>query len=276
MFRLFLRITGIILMFAFLTLVTQVGGIIYLLSLLIFWLVRTRVSSRLWRIALLPVLFLVMYALALVVVVPMIAKQYGRVPLPWSGPLKPETIFTCIMNRHYAHPDLKRLAMESTAKMEQAFPGTKVKYLDANFPFYNGFPLFPHLSHNDGRKLDIGLFYMDTSGNQLDDTPSPIGYGVFVDPRPGDEDYLRICEGKGFWQYGAMAKIISQDEKKNYRLDSKRQKAFIDILTADKRLQILLIEPHLKARMKLTSSKIRFHGCHAVRHDDHIHIQVRP
>jgi hypothetical protein len=135
--------------------------------------------------------------------------------------------------------------------------------------------LAPHLSHNDGRKLDIALFYTDTNGNRLENTPSSIGYGVFVDPRPGDEDYLEICERKGYWQYGAMAKIVPQDKKKDFQFDLKREKAFIKILTDDKRLRMLLIEPHLKARMNLTSSKVRFHGCHAVRHDDHIHIQIR-
>lgn len=36
----------------------------------------------------------------------------------------------------------------------------------------------------------------------------------------------------------------------------------------------LFIEPHLKTRLKLTSNKIRFHGCQAVRHDDHMHVQM--
>jgi hypothetical protein len=25
----------------------------------------------------------------------------------------------------------------------------------------------------------------------------------------------------------------------------------------------------------LTNNKIRFHGCHAVRHDDHLHVQLK-
>ena len=31
----------------------------------------------------------------------------------------------------------------------------EIHYLDANFPFINKFPLLPHLSHNDGKKIDI-------------------------------------------------------------------------------------------------------------------------
>ena len=37
----------------------------------------------------------------------------------------------------------------------------------------------------------------------------------------------------------------------------------------------IFLEPHLKSRLRLSSyGKIRFHGCAAVRHDDHIHIQL--
>ena len=36
----------------------------------------------------------------------------------------------------------------------------------------------------------------------------------------------------------------------------------------------LLLEPHLKTRLKLEKyDKIRFQGCRAARHDDHIHVQ---
>ena len=37
----------------------------------------------------------------------------------------------------------------------------------------------------------------------------------------------------------------------------------------------IFIEPHLKKRMNLKNPKIRFHGCRAVRHDDHIHLQIK-
>ena len=37
----------------------------------------------------------------------------------------------------------------------------------------------------------------------------------------------------------------------------------------------VFIEPHLKKRLKLNHSKIRFQGCKAVRHDDHIHFQIK-
>ena len=37
----------------------------------------------------------------------------------------------------------------------------------------------------------------------------------------------------------------------------------------------IFIEPHLKNRINLKNKKIRFHGCGAVRHDDHIHVELK-
>ena len=56
--------------------------------------------------------------------------------------------------------------------------------------------------------------------------------------------------------------------------DLKRTAFFIRLLTQDANIKKIFIEPHLKTRMRLKHAKIRFHGCHAVRHDDHIHFQL--
>ena len=36
----------------------------------------------------------------------------------------------------------------------------------------------------------------------------------------------------------------------------------------------VFIEPHLADRLGATGEKIRFQGCRAARHDDHIHVQL--
>jgi hypothetical protein len=46
-------------------------------------------------------------------------------------------------------------------------------------------------------------------------------------------------------------------------------------LLAEPAVQKILIEPHLKERLRLQSSKVRFQGCHAARHDDHVHVQIQ-
>lgn len=39
-------------------------------------------------------------------------------------------------------------------------------------------------------------------------------------------------------------------------------------------LERILIEPHLATRLGVLSPLVRFQGCRAARHDDHIHIQI--
>jgi hypothetical protein len=38
----------------------------------------------------------------------------------------------------------------------------------------------------------------------------------------------------------------------------------------------IFIEPYLAARLGVSSPLLGFQGCRAARHDDHIHIQIRP
>jgi hypothetical protein len=51
-------------------------------------------------------------------------------------------------------------------------------------------------------------------------------------------------------------------------------KKIIENILANSNVSKVFIEPHLKNRLNLNHSKIRFHGCRAVRHDDHIHFQI--
>ena len=37
----------------------------------------------------------------------------------------------------------------------------------------------------------------------------------------------------------------------------------------------VFVEPHLAQRLNVSGSVIRFQGCRAARHDDHIHVQLR-
>ena len=60
-----------------------------------------------------------------------------------------------------------------------------------------------------------------------------------------------------------------------YRFDEERTKALVLLFAANQSIGKIFIEPHLKQRLHLTSNKIRFHGCRAVRHDDHLHVQLK-
>lgn len=249
------------------TILTQIGGVIYLLSLFL----KRKFE---WGKLKLMVSFLMIYLLFTFLIFPILAPFGGRVPLPITGNLQPLTIWTVLLNRHYVRDDLKLLMIEVSDQMEDQFSEAKTNYLDANFPFYGGFPLFPHLSHNDGRKLDLAFYYLK-DGERSDSAPSFMGYGIYEDPISGELDYPQRCRDQGFWQYGILGKFFPDGDEENYEIDSKRTRSLLLKLSNHSAISKIFIEPHLKTRWSLSKhDKIRFHGCQAVRHDDHIHFQI--
>lgn len=258
-----------------LTVLTQVGGIILLLCIGIAYLLRKRIKWA-YKPLSITLAFPLVYLLLTTTLIPLLAPLGGRASLPcFDDKLGPLTIGTCICNRQYVVPELKAVAEDAAAKMSETYKGSKLYYLDANFPFFDGFPLIPHLSHKDGKKLDLAFYYRDaTSGAPMDGAPSPIGYGVFSGPKGDEPNQPALC-GKRNWQYGVMEKIVPQGKASKMYLDEKRTKELLVIFGNDNRVKKMFIEPHLKQRFGLMGyAKVRFQGCHSVRHDDHAHIQL--
>ena len=263
------------LIFAALTLITQIGGLAYLLALAIARAIGVR--SRLLRVG----LFLACYAVAAFAAV-LAAPAFGRVPLSCFGAtadrLAVRSALYCALNRNYVTPRMRDLANALAARIDAAFPGTTTLALDANFPFFDGFPMFPHLSHADGRKLDIAFYYADAGGQFLDGTTrSPIGYFAFEQPGIGA---LLPCEGRDDWLSLRWDLDFLQPFFPDYRLDPQRTAAAVRWLATEGAAKFgvekIFIEPHLKESLGIASDKVRFQGCRAARHDDHIHIQIVP
>ncbi|MDI9312880.1 MAG: hypothetical protein QM535_21905 [Limnohabitans sp.] len=266
-----------IFVFIFLTVLTQVGGLVYLFSFVTHKALNKRIGNKYFRGLSKLTSFLIIYSIVTFGLVPLIAKPFGRVPLPIfkTNNLQPQNILTCFLNRNYVRLTLRETAFEVANQMNEKYPNTTLNYLDANFPFINRFPLFPHLSHNDGKKLDISFCYIDTkTEEQTNDCPSFIGYGISEEPRPGEKNTTEFCESNGHWQYSLLRKIIPQGNKNNFMFDGMRTKELVNLFASQSAIGKIFIEPHLKTRLGLTTEKIRFHGCQAVRHDDHIHVQL--
>ena len=106
-----------------------------------------------------------------------------------------------LLNRNYVRPELNNLL----AGTEKALRGTTIKihYLDANanFPFINGFPLLPHLSHDDGEKIDISLIYETKNGKITTRQKSFSGYGVFEGAIAHEADQVKKCLSSGYFLY---------------------------------------------------------------------------
>ncbi len=264
-------------LFLLLTLVTQVGGVVYLCYKFIAALTLKKGSASTLFLKKLA-LFLLLYVIVSFVVVPPIAKHFGRVPLQIIAnnkfPLQPRNLFYFVCNRHYVTPELRSAAMQIALDMRNNKPKVMLQYLDACFPFKNGFPLFPHKSHDDGEKLDLCFLYKDGNGNRAN-SPNFVGYGACELPRSGEKDQAAICEKQGYWQYSLLQKIISPLNATDHVFDEVANAKLLHRIAKHKSIRKIFIEPHLKTRLGLDDiDKIRFHGCGAVRHDDHIHIQL--
>lgn len=268
----------ITLLVLFLTILTQIGGVVYLLSRLAHKRITSKFSVKYQRVLAKAAAFFLLYFFFTFLLVPIIAKPLGRVPLPVTerGHLRPLNILTCLLNRHYVRPELKEATLKIASSLNAKNPGMVVNYLDANFPFINGFPLFPHLSHNDGKKLDLAFCYKDAqTGLETNNAPSFIGYGICEEPLPGEEDKPAFCDSCGYKQYNMLRVVVPQYNKKNYVFDAARTTMLTQYFIDNPAVGKIFIEPHLKTRLHLDNDKVRFHGCRAVRHDDHLHVQLK-
>ena len=254
---------------ALLTLLSQIGGFIWIFVYGYFF-IKNKAISKTYRIA----IFFLIYLFFSAVLIPLIAPLTGRVSLPLRGDsgVRPHNYLTVLLNRHYVRPALRDNLIKVASKIKEQNASLQLRYLDANFPFIDGFPLLPHLSHNDGKKVDICYYYtMNNKRSNL--KPSCSGYGAFVNPLPGEDNQPSVCRQSGYWQYD-YPKYLTLGTRSDLEFDPVTTRRLVDLLLTQKGAEKLFIEPHLKERMRLSGSKIRYQGCASVRHDDHIHFQI--
>jgi len=262
------KVIGHIGLILLLTLITQIGGVIYVLSSLISrgWKRRRRFKMTL--------LFFGLYFTATLLVVPFIAPLFGREKVKHTSNISATNYMTIVLNRNYVKPELNNLLREVSEDLIKQDSNIVISYLDANFPFINGFPLLPHLSHNDGKKIDLSLMYISENGELSNLKKSISGYGVFVNSNQDEFNQTNFCKENGYFQYDFPKYLTFGQINKELVFSEKDTKSLVNCILKKSKLGKLFIEPHLKSRLKLNHPKVRFHGCGAVRHDDHIHIQL--
>lgn len=248
------------------TIITQIGGLIYLLTL--FLVLNLRLKRIIGFF-----IFFVFYFISTFVIVPPMAKYFGREKVLTSESIKPTSYMTVLLNRNYVVPEMNDLLRDVDVVLKAS--EVQIRFLDANFPFFNGFPLLPHLSHKDGKKLDLSLVYETEKGNISHLAKSRSGYGIFVEPKDHEFNQVKKCLDLGYFQYDYPKYLTLGKTNTSLHFSETGTKKLINAILQNSDLEKLFIEPHLKQRLKLTDTRIRYHGCRAVRHDDHIHIQVR-
>lgn len=262
----------------FLTVLTEVGGALLVFSTLVVWsyfpLGRLGATAS---VLVNGIAFVVIYLAVCILLVPRVAPLHGRVALPChveqGRALAALTPLTCLFNRHYVVPEAREALRAMAEDVNRAEPGTLIAYLDAGFPFFDGFPMLPHLTHRTGRDIDLAYFYLGASGRYLPGKArSPIGYFGFEQPEAGAR---RPCAGEtGFrtlrWDLDWLQWLLP-----DYRLDEARTAEMLSWLVLDgprHGVTGLIVEPHMSDRLGVHSQLIRFQGCKAARHDDHVHV----
>ncbi len=117
--KLFLSLLKGLLIVSLLTVLTQVGGLIYLIYKPISWRISKKVK-RFWpKLAWKSGVFALLWLSCSGLLIPSIAQSLGRVSLPWYAtsqvPLKPANLLTCLMNRHYVKPELRAAERATSA-----------------------------------------------------------------------------------------------------------------------------------------------------------------
>ncbi len=233
------------------TTLTQIGGIAWIAALLF----KRRILA-----------FGILY-LTLSVATMGLAPYFGREPVSCfaNEPLKVQSWMYCGLNRNYVTPELKAVLTQVSNDVEKEFPGTTTLLLDANFPFFNGFPLLPHLSHDDGTKADLAFYYQSDGRYLPNTTRSPIGYFAFEEgPTKCTANWPSLR-----WDFRSL-----QSWWPSYSVDIQRTSFLLQSLSTIENVEKIFIEPNLRELLTLSSPKIRFQGCRAARHDDHIHFQI--
>lgn len=262
--RLF-RIVSQWVLIIFFTLLTQIGGVLYAISFVSF---RQSKIKR-W------LCFLVLYTGCTFFVVPYLAPLFGREKIAANNQIIVHSFFTTLCNRNYVVPEMNVVLSNTINTMVKKHPLIEIHCLDANFPFWNGFPLLPHLSHADGKKLDISLVYKDAEGKPTNNKPTRSGYGVFVEPKPKEYDQIEVCRAKGYWQYDFPKYLTFGTIHQDLIFSEEGTRDLLKAILQEPSVTKVFIEPHIRTRLSLRHAKLRYHGCRAVRHDDHIHLQVK-
>jgi hypothetical protein len=108
--------------FIIFTIITQVGGLIYLFALLLnnFFKIRFR-CQRL-------IVFIGLYFIATFLIIPVTAPIFGREKVKHTDMIKPATYMTVVLNRNYVRPALNNLLAEASKEIQ----GTNIQiaYLD--------------------------------------------------------------------------------------------------------------------------------------------------
>jgi hypothetical protein len=152
------------------------------------------------------------------------------------------------------HPGRAHALLAAAGRVAKAQPGAVVLYMDASWPQATR-PMPPHLSHGDGREVDLAVFFQRPDGRAMAArrrSPATTPSSRRGRPPSGSASGCRAAPAARPAGHPALA------------LDAARTAALVRELSAERHVRRIFIEPHLKARLGFgRDAKVRFAGCQA-------------
>jgi hypothetical protein len=257
---------------AVMTLLTEVGGLL-IWPFLSFSAdnIGTKQTALKW---LLPISgYLLLTKLAL----PVAAGTVGSVPLPCKAtrehPIEPRSALTCLLARNYARPQVREGLMLAAKRMSRRYERVELNYLDAGFPF-RLMPMLPHAYRREGLEVDMNFLWKDVGGRAARPSPSPLGYGHYVEPReprdcPPEQLYhIGSIPIDLRWELSWMQKLMPERT-----LDVARTRAMVGYIAGQKEVLQIMLEPHLHGKLGSKNGKTVANPCKIARHDDHFNVR---
>ena len=96
-------------------------------------------------------------------------------------------------------------------------------------------------------------------------------YSIFEKSRNGEINQCLTCKQDGFCNIIIQSTSLLGSNSKRLKFSKPATKTLINKILSNATLGMVFIAPHLKNSVHLNNSKIRLHGCRAVRYGDHIH-----
>jgi hypothetical protein len=129
--------------------------------------------------------------------------------------------------------------------------------------------MLPHITHGDGRRLDLALMWEDVDGTPARGNGSPLGYFGYAQPPTGAASTCPDAWVDLRWDMKLLQPILAY-----HQLDARRSRLLLEEVLAETSIHKVLMEPHIQRTLGVSDGRLRFQGCRAARHDDHIHIQL--
>lgn len=208
--------------------------------------------------------FVVLYLFALFAIISKLAHISHRERIKHYSHIKPVNYLTVVLNRNYVILEMNVILGKISNELSTKNVDIQLRYLDACFPFFNGFSLLPYLSHYDGKKIDLSLVYQNQKVEVVNESKSVSGYGVFEEPLNSEFNQTVCCKNKGCGQYDFSKYLTLGKINGELKFSLSGTKALLEMILKQKEVQKIFIEPYLVYRLKIKHPKIRFQGCKSV------------